>query len=790
MRDFRFALRLLYKSPAFTLVAVAALALGIGANTAIFSVVNSLLLRPLPYRDSGRLVNIFEANLSRGWNHFPTSGSTFMHWKDEARSFSDLLLMERGSASITGGAEPEQIPGLRVTANFFEMLGAQAGLGRTFQPEEGHGARHNAAVISHAYWMRRFGGDRSVVGRTVTADGLRYTVIGVLPAGFWSPMPADIFVPWPEEELRAKLYFDRSLDAVGLLKPGVSIDQARAELNTIQMRLAGANQLRRSWTIGVLPLQDVIVQSIRPALLILLAAVGFVLLIACANIANLLLARAARREPEIAIRTAVGASRARIVRQMLSESLLLGAMGGAAGFVLAMWGVDLLERMIPANIGGGRGVLLRQPIAIDARVLAFTILTAAGTAILFGLAPALAASKPARYVSHTRSRLRDLLVISEVALALTLLICAGLTLRSFANMLHASPGFRAEQVLTLETEIPTDTKRTQPQEQSDFYRRVIDRLSEIPGVAAAGVTDVLPLDEQDSKVGFVVDGAPPLPNGERLSADFRSVSPGYFAAMGIPLRQGRLFTDHDRRGAPLAAIVDEPLVRRYLPANPIGRRVKVGDRLFEIVGVAGGVKHSGLQTEPGPTIYAHYAQLPSPRMNIAVRTTATGPATLRPIKNAIYSVDPDQPVYNVRTMQQIVDESAAPRKMTLALLGLFAMVALTLASIGIYGVMSYIVGQRTQEIGIRMALGAEAGAIVRMTLAYGLRLALAGVAAGLVISYVAARVIANQLYGVPASDPGVLAGASLTLLAVALAACALPARRAARVDPVVSLRYQ
>jgi putative ABC transport system permease protein len=792
---------MLRRSPSFTLVAVGALALGIGANTAIFSVVNSVLLRPLPYRAPDRLVNLYEANLGRGWTHFPTSGSTFMQWKEQAKSYEDVIVMERGSATITGSGEPEQVDGMRVTANFFDMLGAGAILGRTFRPEEGIGGRHNVAVISHSYWIKRFGGDRSAVDRVITADGLRYTVIGVLPAGFWSPIPAELFVPWPQEELRAKKYWERNLDALARLKPGVTIEQARAELNTIQSRLAGNDPVRHSWTAGVLPLQQVLVQSIRPALLILLAAVAFVLLIACVNVANLLLARSARREREIAIRTAIGAGRRRIVRQMLAESLVLGLLGGFEGLIAAMWGIDLLDRLMPMNIGGGRGYLLRPSIAIDGHVLAFTLAVSLGTSLIFGLAPALAVATPelnsilkegGRNIAHSRGRLRDLLVAAEVALALVLLICAALTMKSFARMQHASPGFQADHVLTMEMELPTDSKYRTQQEQAGFYRRLLERTAETAGIKAAGITDVLPLDEANGNTAFTVDGAPPLPAGERLGADARTVSAGYFSAMGIPLRTGRLFNDHDAVDAPLAAIVDEPLVRRYLirDRDPLGQRLRVGDRVFTIVGVVGGVKHSGLELEPEPTVYYHYLQSPEPHMDLAVRTAGDPAAMVRAVKHAVYAVDRDQPVFHVRTMNQVIDDATAPRRMTLALLGIFALVALALASLGIYGVMAYTVGQRTHEIGIRIAMGARAAAVLRLVVGQGMLWAGAGVVAGLLLALAATRVVAALLYGISRTDPAIFAGASAVLLIVAFAACYVPARRAARVDPMVSLRYQ
>ena len=743
-QDCRYALRLLRKSPGFSVVAVLALALGIGANTAIFSVVNSILLRSLPYRDASRLVVAWETNASRGWQRSDTAGSTFLDWKEQSASFEDMAVLERGSGTVNGFGEPEQIPGLRVSANYFDMLGVGAALGRTFLPAEGHGGRKNVIVISYRLWQKLMHGDRSAIGRTVILDGLPYTLIGVLPSDFWTPVPGDGFVPWPQEELRRYNRNARNLSVIGKLKPGVTPDQAKAELDTIERRLAGQFPALQGWSTTVTPLKEVVVANIRPALLILLAAVGFVLLIACANLANLLLARGATRMRETAIRGALGAGRVRLIRQYLSENLLLALIGGILGLLLALWGVDLLEAAVPHNISATGGELDRQRIAIDGVVLAFTFLLSAGTGIVFGIIPALAASRAdvsstlkegGRTTAAAGRRMRSALAISEIALALVLLICAGLTIKSFWRIRHVDPGFRPGHALAMEMELPTDSRYRQPREQADFFRRVLDHVGEVPGVTAAGVGDILPLQQADDRTSFLIEGRPPLSNGQRLSANDRSVSEKFFAAMGIPLREGREFTAHDKPGRPLVVIVDDAFVKRFfLPegiGNPIGQRLRFTQSVREIVGVVGSVRHAGLNQEPAPTIYLPFEQNPSARMSLVTRTAVDPSSLIRAVKNAIYAVDRDQPVYDIRTMEQAVQATTASERLTISLLGVFAAVAVFLASLGIYGVMSYTVAQRRHEVGIRMALGAGSRDVLRLVLRQGFTLAGIGIAAGL-----------------------------------------------------------
>ncbi|MGE5569515.1 MAG: ABC transporter permease [Rhodospirillales bacterium] len=804
--DVRYGVRTLIKSRGFTAVAVLALALGIGANTAIFTVANAVLIRPLPYKDSDRLVAVWENNPPQGWQRMGVSGPAYIDWQEQSQLFEEIALYEPGSGTLTGIGEPEQIPGMRVTTNFFKVLGAGAQYGRLFTADEAKGGRHNVCVVTNGFWRRRMGSDPGVVGKVFQVDGLAYMVIGVLSPDFWLPMSAEAFVPWNRDELRNMNRASHAFGVLGRLKPGVTVEQASAELNSIQRQIGERYPGLRDWGATVAPMKEALVEYIRPALLVLLGAVGFVLLIACTNVANLLLARSAARRKEIAIRTAIGAGRWRLIRQFLTESVLLGLAGGALGLLFALWGTEGLSRVLPNRIpvpeAAAQVALAR--ITVDARVLLFTLLISVATGALFGLAPALAAlrSDTAEALKEGgrssasgggRQRLRGALVISEVALALVLLVSAALMIRSFRQMQKSSPGFHADKVLTAEMELPADSKYRDPRQWAATFERFLERMKEMPGVQSAALTHIVPLTEYESKESFEIEGRPALASGERLGADWRAVSPGYFRTLGIPLLRGRDFTPLDHADAPCVVVIDQTLARMYFRGeDPIGRRL-IFERFrstCEIAGVVGEVKHAGVNKSPRPTAYFAFTQAPQPRMSFVVRSAGNPAGLISAVKKAVWSVDRDQPVYNIKTMDDLLSDSASAARFTLVLLGVFAALALTLAAVGIYGVMSYTVNQRKHEIGIRIALGAQRGHVLRLVVGQAMALALAGVAAGLVIALAVTRLLATLLYGVSATDVPTFAIVAVTLSAVALAASYIPARRATRIEPLIALRYE
>ena len=805
MRDLRYGLRVLRRSPGFTAVALTALALGIGANSAIFSVVNSVLLRPLPYRDAGRVGILFEASPAQGWSEIGISGPDYADFREQAKSLKEMALLQPGSGTLLGFGEPIQAPGLRVTTNLFQLLGKKPMLGRDFHPDEGF--ENRVVILSYTGWHKLYGTDRSVIGRRVIVDDIPYAVIGVMPQDLWMPLPADAFVPWSTEDLRRQSRMSHAFVVLGRVKDGVSFAQASAELATIVHRIGRAEPRMKDWTASITPMQEVLVENVRPALLVLLGAVGLVLLIACTNLANLMLARAAARGRETAIRTVLGATRRMLVRQFFAETLILGLAGGAIGFLLALWGVDLLNRVVPATISVGRGpdTVVRPDLVVDGTVLAFTIGLALLTGLFFGLIPAFSAShadvnealkEGGRNTSsgHTR-RMRGALVVSEVALALVLLVSAGLAMKSFWKMQQASPGFLADHVVTMEMELPTDAKYKTDLEEVAFFRRVLGNVHEIPGVVSAGITNALPLDEDDRKTDFRIVGRPLPPSGELLPADYRSVSGGFFRAMGIPVLHGRGIEERDTREATRVAVIDRAMERRYWPAgvegskDPVGQKLQIGGRQFEIVGVVGEVKGESLNRAPQPTIYLSYQQAVDARMALVVRHPQAM-EMVNAIKRAVYAVDKDQPVYKVRAMDEVVAGSQSSSRFTLLLLGIFAGTALALAAIGIYGVISYSVTQRTGEIGIRMALGAGRESVLRLVVGDGMALAGVGIAIGIVGALAVSRLLGGLLYGVSATDPLVFGATSAVLAVVALCAALVPAVRAARIAPGDSLRYQ
>ncbi len=801
-QDLRYGVRMLLKNPGFTFVAVFALALGIGANTAIFSVVNAALLQPLPFEHSERLVRIWSTNPQKGAMKLSSSFLGFQDLQKENHVFDAIAAYSSASATITGGGEPEQLSGVAVAGDLFAVAGVRPRLGRAFTPEEiGEGAP--VAVINDEVWRRHFNSDPDVTGRQVTLDQTSMTIIGVMPPKFEFPFeltPGFWVLLDPADELNIDRG-TRYLSMVARLKPGVSLETARAEMNAIGVRLGAEYPDDHAGRgVNVMSLHESFVGNVRPALLVLLGAIGFVLLIACANVANLLLARAATRSREIAVRTVLGASRRRIIRQLLTESLLLAVVGGGLGLLLAWWANDLLAAAVPAEVPRF------GEIGIDKSVLAFALLVSALTGVLFGLAPALQAAKTdlnetlkeggrAATEGWRRNRLRSLLVVSEIALSLMLLVGAGLLVQSFWRLRAVDPGFDPKNVITATASL--SGRYEEEEQQAAFFQATVNRIAALPGVEAAGAIFPLPLNGSILSGDFAMIGQTTA-TGEKPSANFRTVTPDYMRAMGIPLRKGRALTERDDASAPKVLLINETLARRYFAnEDPIGRQLRVATLSSEkqtdceIVGVVGDVRHRGLDAETDAEFYLSHLQFPIGEMSLVARTALPNPTNIVPaLRQAVWAVDKDQPIYEIKTMTQWLGESTAERRFNMLLLGSFAVVALVLAAVGIFGVMSYSVARRTHEIGIRMALGAQGSDVVRLVVGQGMMLALAGVAVGATGALVLTSVVSSLLYGVSASDPLTFVAVGLLLMSVALLACYIPARRATKVDPMVALRYE
>ncbi|HYE64226.1 MAG TPA: ABC transporter permease [Pyrinomonadaceae bacterium] len=807
-QDIRYGIRMLAKRPGFAAVTVLALALGIGANSAIFSVVNAVLLRPLPFEDPERLVMVWERRPRQNREAGPVAPADFVDWQNQNQVFERMAAYSPAAFNLTGVGEPEQIITHVVTTGFFQVLGVEAAVGRTFLQEVDDPTRERTVVLSQGFWQRRLGGDPNVTGKVLTLDDESYTVIGVMPSDF--QFPDSLTQMWvapkrvlPETSLPgnpdpAMLRGMHYLSVIARLKQGVTLEQSQAEMQTIAGRLEQQYPNENTGhTARVVSLHEQLIGDVRPALLVLLGAVGFVLLIACANVANLLLARATARHREMSIRNALGASRLRLIRQLLTESTLLSLTGGVIGLLLAMWGVDLLIALSPENLPR-----LRE-IGLDGRVVGFTLVVSILTGIIFGLAPALQASKldlnsslkeggRGSMEGFGRQRMRGLLIISEVALALVLLIGAGLMIRSFQRMHQVDPGFDPNHVLALQLSLPR-SKYTENEQMVNFYNQVLGRIATLPGVESVGATWTLPLSGQDAGRGFEIEGYTPAPD-ERTNAAFGVVSPRYFQTMKIPVLKGREFADQDTASAPGVVIINEPFARRYFPdGDALGKRLKLrGDDnpWLTIAGVVRDIKHTELTARPRMEMYLPYLQYPFPSMNVVVRTAHDPASLMMAVRKEVWAVDPDQPVANVETMTQLISNSVARARFNTILLGIFASVALILAAIGLYGVISYSVTQRTHEIGIRLALGAQHGDVLRMIVGQGMILVLVGVLIGLAAAFAVTRLMSSLLYGVTATDPLTFAGVSLVLAGVAFLASLIPARRATKVDPMAALRYE
>jgi putative ABC transport system permease protein len=803
LRDARYAVRVLAKRPGFVAVAVITLALGIGANTAIFSVVNAVLIRPLPYEGSHELVQIW-GTLPQ-LDIAPMSPANFLEWREQNRGFERIAAYTGQNFNLSGVDEPERIRAARVSADLFELLRARPALGRAFMPEEDQHGSHRVVILSHALWQRRFGGNPGIVGQTLTLNDQSYAVVGVMPPNFSFPRTTtEMWTPIAFSPAERATRDTNYISVIARLKPGVTLEQARSEMEALARRQSEQYpQTNTGVGVKVVSYKEQVVGDARLSLLLSLGAVGFILLIACANVANLMLGRAAARRKEMTIRAALGASRRRVIQQLLTESVLLALAGGALGLLLALWGIDLLATLQPADIP--RLAELR----VDRVVLLFASALSLLTGVAFGLAPALQVSKldlndalkeggKGAGEAGGRHRLRSFLIVSEIALSLVLLIGAGLMIKSFWRLMQVDPGFNPENALTAVVSLPV-AKYAETERQIAFFQQAVERVGNLPGVEAAGVTTDIPL-FGGSSTGFDVGGRPPYPPGQRPMVEFRSVSPGYFRAMGIPLLRGRAFTEQDRADAPGVVIVNETLARRYFPGeDPVGKRLGLSAPTDwrEIVGVARDARNFGLDEEVRPEAYMPYTQSTPGYLSgsvsamILVARTASDPQGLgASVKREVQALDSAQPVYNVKTMEQYMADSTARRRFNMLLLAIFAGVALVLAVVGLYGVMSYTVLQRTHEIGIRMALGARRGDVLRMIVGQGLILALVGAALGLAAAFALTRVIRGMLYGVGSTDPATFIAVTALLLIVSLLSCLIPARRATKVDPLIALRYE
>jgi len=812
-QDLRYGLRMLAKNPGFTAVAVATLALGIGANTAIFSVVRAVVFRPLPFQDPGRLVLVIDHNLSEGFPQFPSSLANVLDWRAQSRAFEDLAVFATGSFNLSGKDEPERLSGLRVSSNVLPLLGVRPVMGRGFLPEEDQPGGGHVVLVSYGLWQRRFGSDPSIVGQSINLDGLSATVVGVLPGGTQMETALDCFPSGSSAklDLMVPLAVDlvqpdrgnRFLTAVGRLKQGVTLRAAQADMDVITSRLEkGYPRYNAGWGATVSPLQEAIVGDLRQPLLVLLGAVGLVLLIACANVTSLLLARAASRRKEVAIRTAVGAGRLRLFRQMITESLVLAGLGGLLGLCIAEGATKLLAGLQDLQ-------LPRQAaIAVDYQVLTFTVAISLLIGFLFGLAPALLCSEGSRAgilsealkeggrsssESRQGNRIRGALVVSEIALALSLLIGVGLLLRSYWRLLNVKPGFRPEGVAAVELYLP-GARYAKDTAQLGFVEELLRKVAALPGVKSAAVSDGLPL-EGGGEWMFTAVGQTYVPGREPL-AGFRIVSAGYLATMGIPVLEGRGFTDRDTRESPRVLLLNQTLARRLWPGpggttRAVGQEIQLfgRDAPFRIVGVVADVKRSGLDQDAGREMYFLYDQMPQRWITLAVRSAVEPKALASAIRSTVRAVDRELPVTHLRTMEEVVDASVSSQRFQLLMLAIFGGLAMVLAAVGIYGVIAYSVTQRAHEIGIRMALGASPTEMWWMVVRQALRLAGVGVTLGAVATLALGRVLSGLLFGVKPTDPLTFGSAALLLVAIAVLASYFPARRATKVDPVAALRH-
>lgn len=811
IRDVRYGARALLRSRGFALVAMITLALGIGATTAIFSVTHAVLLSSLPFAEPERIVMVWENNprLKQGGDRLPAAPADFLDWRTQNKVFQDIAAFTTFSFSLTGGGQPEKIDAVLCSAGFFSALGVRPALGRAFEPGEDEFGRHRVVVISDGLWRRRFGGDRGIIGQTLTLTGNQYTVIGVMPPGFTFPqgatMPPGLDFP-PRTELWSPLPFDEAarkdrltlgLAVVARLKPGVSKEQAQAEMSGMAAEIDRLYKKGAGFGVRLTELREQMVGDVRLALLVLLGTVCFVLLIACANVANLLLAWFLRRQKELALRAALGASRGRLVRQLLTEGILLSLAGGALGLLLAKLGTDALLALSPDDI------TRVNEVTINGWVLGFTFLVSLVTGVLAGLAPALQASGPGMNETLKEEsrgatsgagnrRVRNLLIISEVGLTLVLLIGAGLLVKSFMLLHQARLGFNPDNVLTMRMAVPL-YKYPEGQQRADYINRVLQRVGTLPGVGSAAVTTSVPLSGTGTETSLAIEGRPPDLERDKAVADYVLASPDYFKVMETQLVRGRAFNERDAGQSPPVVLISEAMAKSFWPGeDPLGKRLSTAlegpDVKREVVGVVGDVRRASLNTEPKPALYVPFAQNPYQLLFLTVRTQGQPLEMTNTVRNEILSVDSDQPVYEVKDMRQIVSESAAQTRFSMFLLSVFAGLALALALVGVYGVIASSIGQRTHEIGVRMALGARPGHILALVMRQGLAVILIGLLVGLAAAFGLTRVMASMLYQISSADPLTYLAATALLLLVAVLAIYLPARRAMKLEPLSALR--
>ena len=796
IRDVRYGFRGLWKRPAFTVIALVALALGIGANTAIFSLVNAVVLRPLPYPEPDQLVWVW--GRFSGGNRASVSPPDYLDYRSQNKTFEQLAatVTVTAPATLTGGGEPERLNASVVTGNYFQALGVAPMLGRGFSLDNEKPGNDQVTIISHELWQKRFAGNPGIVNQRIVLDSKSFEVIGVMPKDLTFPQNADLWVPLnfdadPDMKVRAAHF----LRPIGRLKPGVTVAQAQSDTDAIAAQLAQQfPESNKSWNLRLEPLRERLIGSSKTTLFILFGAVGFVLLIACANVANLLLVRATARQREVALRTALGASRLRIVRQLITESLLLGLVGGALGALLAAWGIDLLVTLTRDSVPP------TAVVRIDATVLGFTFLVSLLTGLLFGLVPAFrtvklnlsdALKEGAKSSEATfKNRTRGLLVIFESALAVILLVGAGLLIRSLIALQKTNPGFDANNVLTMRVDLPTGKYDT-AEKSSNFFQQLEQRLAGLPGVQSVGFITELPLTGQPNDAPFTVEGRAPVDPDQKFGADFRRVNRHYFEALRIPLLRGRNFTDQEVRDSARVIVVSESLVNQAFPnEEALGKRLLtvLSDKPFEIVGIVGDIRHRALEFQPYATMYL--PTIRPARTNVALRTQGDPLSLVPAVRKEVAAIDRDQPIAAVRTMDEWVERSTSTPRYRTTLLGLFAALAMILAATGIYGVMSYSVAQRTHEIGVRMALGARRSEVLGLIIRQGMLLVTIGVVIGLAGAFALTRVMSSLLFGVGTKDPVTFVAVAVLLSVVALIACYMPARRATKIDPLEALRYE